>query len=105
MSLPCLLQASPPASPFGGASLWLMMVPIFVAYYFLILRPMTRQRKQQQEMQSSLKSGDRVLTTGGLYGTVAKVRDDRIYLRIADGVQVELARTAIASVPPRTEGE
>ena len=104
MSLPCLLQASPQASPFGG-SFWLMMILIFVGYFFLILRPMARQRKQQEEMQRSLKSGDRVLTTGGLYGTVAKVRDDSIFLRVADGVQVEIARNAISSVPPRTEGE
>ena len=104
MSLPVLLQTAPPASPFGG-SFWMMMIIVFVGYFFLILRPMSRQRKRQDEMQRSLKSGDRVLTTSGIYGTVAKVKEDRVFVRIADGVQVELARNAIASVPPRTEGE
>ena len=104
MSFACLLQAAPPASPFGG-SFWLMMIVVFIGYFFLILRPMSKQRKKQDDMQQSLKSGDRILTTGGLYATVAKVRDDRLIVRIADGVQVELARTAIASVVTTTEGE
>ena len=104
MTLACLLQSAPAGSPFGG-SFWLMMIVVFVGYFFLILRPMTKQRKKQDNMQQSLKSGDRILTTSGIYATVAKVRDDRLIVRIADGVQVELARTAIASVVNATEGE
>jgi preprotein translocase subunit YajC len=56
-------------------------------------------------MQRSLKSGDRILTTGGIYGTVSKVRDDRVIVRISDGVQVEVARNAIASVTTPTDRE
>jgi preprotein translocase subunit YajC len=104
MSYACLLQAATPESPFGP-QFWLMMGVVFIGYYFFILRPMSRQRKKQDDMQQSLKSGDRILTTGGLYATVAKVRDDRLIVRIADGVQVELARTAIASVVTTTGGE
>ena len=104
MSFACLLQAPPQPSPFGG-SFWLIMIVVFVGYFFFILRPMARHRKQQEEMQQALKPGDKILTTGGLHATVAKVRDDRLIVRIADGVQVELARTGIASVLSGTEGE
>ncbi len=104
MISPCLLQTAQPASPFGG-SFWPMMILVFIGYYFFILRPMSKQRKKKDDLQQALKAGDRILTTGGLYATVAKVREDRLIVRIADGVQVELARTAIASVIDKTGGE
>lgn len=66
--------------------------------YFLLVRPMNKQRKQQEQMRSALKPGDRVLTSAGIYGTVVKLRDDRIQVRIANGVQVDMTRNSVASV-------
>jgi preprotein translocase subunit YajC len=93
----------------GGPSAFSTILPlilIFGIFYFLIIRPQQKkQRKAQQErdqMLSALKSGDKVVTTGGMYGTVVAVRDTTVQLRIAQSVQVEVLRSAIAG-PQGTE--
>src|SRR5262249_38623002 len=86
----------------GGGSFMYSLVPIllmFGIFYVLILRP--QQKKQQQaqvereEMLSSLKSNDKVITTGGIYGTIIAVRENTVQLRIAQGVSIEVLRSAI----------
>lgn len=84
----------------------LPFILIFVIFYFLLIRPQQRkQRLAQQErdaMLKSLKSGDKVVTTGGIYGTIVAVRDkdDTVQLRIAQSVSVEAERSAIAKLQP-----
>ena len=83
------------------AALLIQFAPIaaiFLVFYFLVIAPASKQRKQTQEMLSSLKKGDRVLTTGGIYGTIQGVEAEVIYLKIAENVKVKVARSAIASV-------
>ncbi len=92
-----LLQATPnPLAQLGGTLV--PMVLLLVAAWFLLFRPMQAQRKEQEAMRSGLKPGDEVLTTGGLYGVVTRLRDDRVHVRIAEGVQVEVARSAVSGV-------
>lgn len=80
----------------------LPFVLIFVIFYFLLIRPQQRkQRQAQQEREAllkALKPGDKVVTTGGIYGTIVAVRekDDTVQLRIAQSVSVEAERSAIA---------
>ena len=74
---------------FGGLAL---------IFYFLVLAPASKQRKQTQEMLSSLKKGDRVITTGGIYGTVQGVEAEVVYLKIAENVKVKVARSAVSGV-------
>lgn len=82
----------------------LPFVLIFVVLYFLILRPQQRRVKQQQEMISSLRRGDTVVTSGGLIGKISKVIDEReIQVEIADGVRVRVARPMVTEV--RAKGE
>jgi preprotein translocase subunit YajC len=88
-----LLQAAGSPSLIGTI---VPMVLMFVLAYFLLIRPVQKQRKEQDEMRRALKPGDEVLTTGGVYGTVKRLRDDRIHLRVADGVEIEVAKTAIS---------
>lgn len=95
LHLPSLLQAAPAPSPFSNIFMMVMLVGF--AYLFLI-RPVQQQRKQQEEMRSALKPGDKILTIGGLHATVVKLEEDRIRVRIAEGVQVDLARSAVSSV-------
>ena len=78
---------------------------IFVVFWFLLIRPQQRRQREHQEMVSHLKKGDRVITNGGIYGTVIGVADKTIALRIADNVKVELAKNAIASLQPRKDEE
>ena len=90
------------SAPSGGEapSAWMQLFPFVLMaliFYFLLFAPERRRRKQTQEMLSELRNGDKVVTTGGLHGKVVGVTDQIIQLRIADGVKVEVSRTAVAS--------
>ncbi len=84
-----------------------MMLPIllFVALlYFLMIRPQQKKQKQWQAMLGGVKSGDRVTTSGGIRGIVLSIKDDSIIVRVApDGVKLEVAKSAIASVTTQEE--
>jgi preprotein translocase subunit YajC len=87
----------------GGGSLTGLLVPmvlIFGIFYFLIIRPQQKKQRHAQterdEMLSSLKSNDKVITSGGIYGTIIAVRENTVQLKIAQGVSIEVSRSAIA---------
>jgi preprotein translocase subunit YajC len=87
--------------PGGGViGFFLPMILIFGIFYFLIIRPQQRRQRQAQQerdaMLNALKAGDKVVTTGGIYGTIVAVRDSTVQLRIAQSVSVEVLRSAIA---------
>jgi preprotein translocase subunit YajC len=91
-----LLQSSPAAQQmflnivlFGGLAL---------IFYFIVIAPQAKQRKKTEEMLSSLKKGDQVVTSGGIYGIVQGVEADVVYLRIAENVKVKVARSAVTAV-------
>lgn len=74
----------------------LFMILIF---YFLLIRPQQRKQKEHQKMLSEIKKGDRVITTGGIYGLVERVREDGILIiKVADNVKLEFARSAVSSI-------
>lgn len=91
----------------GGSGMLIQLLPlvlIFVVFYFLIIRPQQKKVKDHKAMIDSLRRGDRVVTTGGIIGTVTKVTGDReIGLEIADGVRVRAMRGMIAEVMAKTE--
>jgi preprotein translocase subunit YajC len=70
--------------------------------YFMIIRPQQRKQKETEAMRASIRKGDRVLTTGGLYGTVVGERDGIVVLKVADDVKLEFAREAIVQVKERS---
>ncbi|HEX7708558.1 MAG TPA: preprotein translocase subunit YajC [Thermoanaerobaculia bacterium] len=86
----------------GGATAafvqFLPIIAIGLVFYFLVIGPANKQRKKTQEMLSALKKGDRVLTTGGIYGTIQGVEPEAVYLKIADNVKVKLARSAVTAI-------
>jgi len=87
----------------GAASALVQFAPIVaigLVFYFLVIAPANKQRKQTQEMLGSLKKGDRVITTGGIYGKVQGVEPDAVYLKIADNVTVKVTRSAISGLAP-----
>lgn len=69
---------------------------IAAAFYFIMVRPQQRRQKEHQDLVSSLVVGDRVVTIGGAYGTVASVEEDRLGLEVAPGVVIEFDRGAVA---------
>jgi preprotein translocase subunit YajC len=83
----------------GGALVWLPLVFIFVIFYFLLILPQQRRQKKWQAMLSALKTGDRVVTSGGLRGTVIALRDDFVHLRVPpDNLRIEVSRNSVVSV-------
>lgn len=82
----------------SGASFFVMLIAMFAVFYLLVLRPQQKQAKQQQAMRDSLKKGDRVVTTGGLYGTVSGVDENNVTLEIAQNVRVKFVKGAVATL-------
>ncbi len=82
---------------FGGSLVF--MIAIFAIFYFLMIMPQQRRQKKWQHMLSELKSGDKIVTTGGLRGVIFSVKDDALVIRVApDNIKLEVTRQAIASV-------
>ncbi len=84
-----------------GATLTQLLFPfalIILIFYFLVTRPQQQQRRKIQDMLANLKTGDRVLTTGGIYGTIVGFRDGVVQLQVANQVRVDVARSAISSL-------
>lgn len=89
------------ASSTSAAAIFVQVLPILAVvaiWYFVVIAPASKQRRQTQQMLSSLKKGDRVLTSGGIYGTIQSVEPDSVQLRIAENVKVKVARSSVASV-------
>ena len=80
----------------GGTSMLIMLVAIFAIFYFLMIRPESKRRKERQAMIDSLARGDKIVTIGGLFGEVQDVHDDKVVIRIAENLKVEVAKTAIS---------
>jgi preprotein translocase subunit YajC len=83
----------------------LVIVVLFAFMYLLLIRPQRQQQARQQDMLNSLKPGDEVITVGGIYGDVVEVEDDRVALEIAEDVEIEVSKRAIASIVPPEEPE
>ena len=98
------LGAPPPGQ--GSPNLFLQFVPlvaIFLIFYFLLIRPARAKQKAMQSMIEALKPGDRVITSGGMHGTVVALSDDVIQVRVADNVKVDFSKSAIVSVVGKRE--
>jgi preprotein translocase subunit YajC len=87
----------------GGTNFlsYLPIILIFVAVYFLLIRPQSKRRREAQQMQSQLGPGDQVQTVGGLFGTVISIDDEAVTIEAAPGVNMRYARGAIARVVKR----
>jgi len=95
------LAVAPRPGEQGGQSLlmtFLPMILIFVVFYFLLIAPARKKQKKHGEMLTNLKNGDRVITTGGIFGTVVGVADDIVQLRIAEKVKIDVSKQAIAAL-------
>ena len=87
------------AAPAGGmASPLIMMVLMFAIFYFMLIRPENKRKKEAEQMRSSVRTGDKIVTIGGIVGTVVNVKESRIVIETgADQVRIELEKWAISS--------
>jgi len=91
----------------ASAPAFLQFVPIilvFAIFYFLLIAPMRKRQKALQSLVENLKKGDRVVTNGGLYGTVAGVEEKSVILKVAENVKVKIAKSAVSGLEGQ-EGE
>jgi preprotein translocase subunit YajC len=97
-ALPVVALSAPADS---NVSPWVQFLPFALALaivYFVLLLPMKRRQKKVQSFLDSLKLGDRVITTGGIYGTIVRMADRSVKLQVADKVNIEISKAAIAGL-------
>jgi|SRR5262249_7114162 len=96
-----LLQAAPaPGGATGGLIQFLPMIFIFLIFYFLLIAPMRKKQKKTQEMLSRLKKGDEVITSGGIFGRITALDEERgfVILQISDNTKIKVLRNAIVGL-------
>jgi preprotein translocase subunit YajC len=108
MSLLPLLMGVPDgasgSSGGGGTQLVTMLVTfglIIVVFYFLVIRPQNRKQRDAKKMLENIRKGDRVVTVGGMHGSVESVKDDAVVLRVDDNVKLKFNKSAISQVVER----
>ena len=96
-----MVQATGPSGLMAFAPLLIIMV----IFYVLLILPAQRRQKKTQVMLSALKNGDKVVTSGGLFGTIVGLEGDSVQLRIADQVKVKVLRSAVTALQPESKEE
>lgn len=74
------------------------IILIFVIFYFLLIRPQQKRQAEHQKMISELKKNDEVVTSGGIHGVIVNVKDNAVVLKIAEGVKIEVQKSAVSSL-------
>ena len=88
-----ILQAQ--AQQGGGWSMWIMLALIFVVMWFFMIRPQRKQQKELQNFRDSLKKGDKIVTIGGIYGTVAEIKEDSVLIEVDNNVKIRVSKQAL----------
>lgn len=98
LSFLTLAQAQPATGGGGGFMQFLPIMLMFAAMYFFIIAPQRKKQKDHEKKVSDLKSGEDVVTNGGIYGTITNVKDDRFVLKVADNTKIEVTKASIAMI-------
>jgi len=96
VGIPWLVAMGAPAA--GAPSVWVQLMPFVLVvgiFYFVILLPMKRRQQKVQAFLAALKVGDKVVTSGGLYGSITRLNDQSVQVQVADKVRVEMSRSAV----------
>lgn len=94
-----LAQAAPGGAPQPPAIFqFLPLIIIAVLFYFLLIRPQQKKQKEHQQLVASVKTGDKVITSAGIHGIVANVKENTLLLKVADNVKIEMDKAAVATV-------
>ena len=90
-----ILQAAPAAQGGSQWSMWIMLALIFVVMWFFMIRPQRKQQKELQNFRDSLKKGDKVVTIGGIYGTVCEVKEASVLIEVDNNVKIRVSKQAL----------
>ena len=90
-----LLQAAQAAPQGGGWSMWVMLALIFVVMWFFMIRPQRKQQKELQNFRDSLKKGDKVVTIGGIYGTVDEIKEGTVLIIVDRDGKIRVSNNAL----------
>ena len=90
-----LLQAAQAAPQGGGWSMWVMLALIFVVMWFFMIRPQRKQQKELQNFRDALKKGDKVVTIGGIYGTVDEIKEGSVLIIVDRDVKIRVSKNAL----------
>src|SRR5437588_5786288 len=90
--------AAPAQNPAGGIGFFVPFIFIFIIMYFVMFRPQKKRQEQQQRLISSLKTGDRVVTNGGIHSLISNVKETTVIVKVADNVKIEMEKSAITTV-------
>jgi preprotein translocase subunit YajC len=96
VGIPWLVAMGAPSA--GAPSAWVQLMPFVLVvgiFYFVILLPMKRRQQKVQTFLAALKVGDKVVTSGGLYGSITRLNDQSVQVQVADKVRVEMSRSAV----------
>ncbi len=96
-----LLAMAPQGGQQGGGSMistLIMFAAIFAIFYFMIIRPQQKRQKEREKMLNALKKGDKIMTSGGMYGVVAGIDEKTVLVEVAKDVKIKFDRSAISSV-------
>ncbi len=89
-------SAEAPVKPAGGGmSMWVMLALMFAVMWFFMIRPQKKQQKELQNFRDSLKNGDKVVTIGGIYGTVSEIKDASVLIEIDKNVKIRVSKQAL----------
>ena len=99
MVLGILLEGTPPASGMGGMSGILMIVALFVIMWFFMIRPQQKRQKEIEKQRAALKTGDKVVTSGGIHGKLKEINDHDYLVEIADGVRIKIDKASVFAAP------
>ena len=89
-----LMQAAAPAQG-GGWQMWVMLLLIFVVMWFFMIRPQRKQQKELENFRNSLKKGDKVVTIGGIYGTVCEIKENNVLIEVDNNVKIRVSKQAL----------
>jgi preprotein translocase subunit YajC len=96
-------QSPAPTGPGGGFGFFVPFIFIFIIMYFVMFRPQKKRQEQQQKLIASLKTGDRVITNGGIHGLISNVKDTTVIVKVADNVKIEMEKSAVTNVVKSAE--
>ena len=94
-----MADASAQPAPAGSGSFWIMILAMIAVMYFFMWRPESKRRKQMEEFRKGLKKGDKIITAGGIYGTIKEVHDTNLLIEVDSNVTLRIDKNMVAAAP------